>query len=82
VDSLEMSLRKEANVMVVEGLPYIAAFRALDKVVKACFGMELSSNYKECIAKFSQLYRELEISVTPKVEIFTHKVCISVTFKV
>lgn len=68
VDSLELALRKESSMAMVEGLPYITTFRAFNKVVVACFGMELAPDYKDHIAKFSQLYRELDISVTPKVD--------------
>ena len=68
VDSLELALRKESSMAMVEGLPYITTFRAFNKVVEACFGMELAPDYKDHIAKFSQLYRELDISVTPKVD--------------
>ena len=67
VDSLELALKKESSMSMVEGLPYIAALRAFDRVVVACFGMELKPDYKEHIAMFSKLYRELDISVTPKV---------------
>ena len=74
VDYLELKLKQENNKMLLEGLPYIAAFRAFDKVVHACFGMELDPEYKEHIAKFSQLYRELGISVTPKVHILERHV--------
>ena len=58
---------KESNKSIVEGLPYIAVLRAFNRVVESCFGMQLAPNYKEHIARFSLLYRELEISVTPKV---------------
>ena len=67
VDSLEAALRKESSMAMVEGLPYIAVFRAFNKVVESCFGMQLAPDYKTCISNFSLLYRELGISVTPKV---------------
>ena len=60
---------KESNKSIVEGLPYIAVLRAFNRVVESCFGMQLAPNYKEHIARFSLLYRELEISVTPKVSL-------------
>ena len=69
VDSLEVALMKESNKSIVEGLPYIAVLRAFNRVVESCFGMQLAPNYKEHIARFSLLYRELEISVTPKVSL-------------
>ena len=64
---MEAALMKESNMAMVEGLPYIAVFRAFNKVVESCFGMQLATDYKKCISNFSFLYRELGISVTPKV---------------
>ena len=64
---MEAALMKESNMALVKGLPYIAAFRAFNKVVESCFGMQLATDYKQCISNFSFLYRELGISVTPKV---------------
>ena len=67
VDSLEQTLMKENINTIIAGMPYVAALRAFDRVVVSCFGMELSGDYKQTISRFSQLYRELDISVTPKV---------------
>ena len=58
---------KEANEVKFAGLQYIQVFRAFRKVQEACFGMVLMPDYKEKIKLFSRLYRELDISVTPKV---------------
>ena len=58
---------QESNMVLVEGLPYIAVFRAFNKVVESCFGLQLATDYKKCISDFSLLYRELGVSVTPKV---------------
>ena len=67
LDKLEQCLMKESPDAVVNGLPYIETLRALNKVVHTCFGVSLISTYKDNIVKFSKLYRELGISVTPKV---------------
>ena len=67
VDSLEQTLMKENINTIIAGIPYVAALRAFDRVVVSCFGMELSGDHKQTISRFSQLYRELDISVTPKV---------------
>ena len=57
----------------IEGLPYVAAFRALNEVVRACFGSELSNDFLSRILYFKQLYLDLEIGVTPKVHtVFFH----------
>ena len=67
VDSLEQTLMKESITTIIAGMPYVAALRAFDRVVVSCFGMELSGDYKQTISRFSKLYREIGISVTPKV---------------
>ena len=67
VDILERALLGESIEIIIAGMPFVAALRAFDKVVVACFGLELATDYEELIARFSKLYRELEISVTPKV---------------
>ena len=67
VDILERALMKESSSVIITGMPFVGALRSFNKVVEACFGMQLATDYKEEIARFSKLYRELEISVTPKV---------------
>jgi hypothetical protein len=44
---------KESNMALVEGLPYTAAFKAFNEVVESCFGMQLATDYKQCISNFS-----------------------------
>ena len=73
VDSLEQALMQESSMVIISGMPFIATLRAFDGVVKSCFGMELAVEYKEKIDQFSKLYRELDISVTPKVWCFEKK---------
>ena len=67
VDNLQQTLMKENINTIIAGMPYVAALRAFDRVVVSCFGMELLGDYKQTISRFSHLYRELDISVTPKV---------------
>ena len=43
------------------------AFSLFNDIVVACFGETLAENYKEVIAKFTQAYMQLNISITPKV---------------
>ena len=67
IDLLERSLLKEADDIKLSGMPYIEVFRALRAVQVACFGLELEADYGEKIKSFSRLYRQLNISITPKV---------------
>ena len=48
-------------------LLYIQVLRAFREVQEACFGKELKPDFEEKIQNFSKLYRQLGISVTPKV---------------
>ena len=70
-------LEKEARLLPLSSaIPAIAfsrTLRSLDKVVEACFGQELEQNFENDIRKFEELYRMLDISVTPKMHlIFVH----------
>ena len=56
-----------AGSVAVMGLPFIASLRSFSQVVDQCFQVQLKENYKDSIKKFEQKYRELEITVTPKV---------------
>ena len=58
---------RECPDRIVEAMPYIVVLKAFDKVVHSCFGVTLVEGYKENITMFSKLYRELGITVTPKV---------------
>ena len=67
IDQLEIDLFQESDSVKLAGLPYVAVLRAFRLVQTACFGQELQQDYREKIQQFSKLYRDLEISVTPKV---------------
>jgi hypothetical protein len=67
VDRLELALLEESDSAKLAGLPYIEMLRSFRAVQDACFGMVLKPDYKDKIQRFSRLYRDLEISVTPKV---------------
>ena len=58
---------KESGDVIVNGLPYIEAFRAFGNVVKTCFGVLLQPGFKEAIEIFQNSYMNLNITVTPKV---------------
>ena len=71
LDRLEECLMRESPSVVVQGLGYIAVLRCFDTVVHQCFGVTLdAANYKDSINRFSQLYRDIGISVTPKVSFY------------
>ena len=58
---------KEDDDVKLAGLLYIQVLRAFRAVQEACFGMVLKPDYDKKIQDFSRLYRQLDISVTPKV---------------
>ena len=59
---------KESDDVVLRGLPYVDTFRAFDRVVTMCFGVNLIPGYEAAIQRFKSSYLNLEISVTPKVK--------------
>ena len=69
IDRLELTLFQESDSARVAGLPFVEMLRSFRAVQESCFGMQLKPDYKAKIARFSKLYRELGISVTPKVHI-------------
>ena len=48
---------------------YVHIMRCLYDVVISCFGMKLNPEYDTYIKRFSDVYKDLDISVTPKVHI-------------
>ena len=48
---------------------YVHILRILNKIVLACFGMDLDPHFKNYINEFKDLYLTLGISVTPKVHV-------------
>ena len=67
VDKLEVQLMMECPGSTTLAIPYIQALKAFNSVVHSCFGVSLLKDYKVNINKFTKLYRDLGISVTPKV---------------
>ena len=65
-----MEILKLDSDLVIKGLPFVETFRAFRAVQEACFGVDLHDNYKDSIEHFSQSYRALNISITPKVCLF------------
>ena len=68
LDTLEMEIMSEPSELIIAALPFVQTLRAFRKVQKSCFGLHLEDDYKEKIKEFSQLYRGLEITITPKVK--------------
>ena len=71
---LEDHLKTQSTQVVKNGLPYLAAFRAFDKVVSGCFGLDLDPEYTNYITNFEEAYSALGISITPKVHIITQHI--------
>ena len=67
MDILQSVLEQHSEEVLLNGLPYVHAFRAFSAVVDTCFGVALKDGYKENIQEFKRLYLSLGISVTPKV---------------
>ena len=68
VDKLEVMLMMDCPDRAVVAIPYVEVLKAFNNVVHSCFGVALMADYKDHISRFSKLYRDLEISVTPKVK--------------
>ena len=78
------TLLKKADILQslsyshLEVQPFTQAFRALDKVVEACFGTTLNPSYMERISEFRNSYIDLVelkyINITPKVHAIIHHV--------
>ena len=66
-DKLEGAFLRAGAEVAFKGLPFIASLRSFNQVVDKCFQLELKGDYKDSIRMFETKYRELEISITPKV---------------
>ena len=73
VDKLEREVMKLDMETSISALPFVQALRLFDKVVSSCFGQILDPEYETNIRDFSEQYRSLGISVTPKVNIVSSK---------
>ena len=67
LDKLEECITRESSADQVKALAFVETFRAFKQVVHDCFSIKLQTSYKTSINNFSKLYRDLGISVTPKV---------------
>ena len=67
VDSLQLALEQESDEVLLNGLPFVHAFRSFSCVVHSCFGVDLKDRYEEKIDEFKKCYLALDITVTPKV---------------
>ena len=68
-DKLEQAFHNAGGEVIVRGLPYIASLRCFNKVVEQCFQVELKEGYKASIVDFEKKYRELGVTITPKVKL-------------
>ena len=67
LDKLEQAFFTAGQHVAVKGLPFISALRSFKRVVGDCFKVDLKEGYRSSIREFELRYRELEISITPKV---------------
>ena len=70
---LSSKLRQKArNLPLLDAVPVLQFCHTLvvfNQVVVSCFGQELHSDYRTAIQSFSDNYRVLDISITPKVHL-------------
>ena len=70
ISILEQRLETQSPDVIAKAKSYLDCFKAFGAVVESSFGLERKEGWSEDIDKFSQIYRSLGISVTPKVNIF------------
>ena len=65
-------------------MPFVASLRAFKRVVDDCLSMELKESFSSSSREFEKKYRELKMSITPKVSLKILKMYAgtSVTFQV
>ena len=66
VDTLQQ-IAEMHNMHVIQ--KYVHILRCLYPIVKSCFGMKLDPQYNFYIQQFENVYKDLGISITPKVHI-------------
>ena len=67
------NVQKLREIIPTEYEEFANTFEVFNRVVTACYGTNLASDYKEHIADFRNSYLKLKISVTPKVHaVFWH----------
>ena len=69
LDHLQQALEDAGDEVFQRGLPYVDVLRAFCEVVNICFGTQLKGDPKRSILDFKRKYLDLNISVTPKVNI-------------
>ena len=67
LDKLEQAFLQAGGLASINGLPFISVLRAFNRVVEDCFSKELKESYRSSIREFEKQYRDLQISITPKV---------------
>ena len=71
IDTLQQ-IAESCNMFVIQ--KYVHILRCLYDIVISCFGMNLNPQYQYYIKKFENVYKDLGISVTPKVHILIRHV--------
>ena len=64
---MNMVFQEESEISA-KALLFVTSLRSFYEVVKACFGQEVQSNFRDEVEKFRHDYLLLNISVTPKVK--------------
>ena len=72
LDKLEQAFLQVGGLAPINGLPFISVLRAVNRVVEDCFSKELKESYKSSIRHFEKQYRDLQISISPKVHMFLY----------
>ena len=67
IPNLELELLKRGERAALDGLQVVSIGRAFSKVKESCLGMILQPGWRETVQDFSRLYRQSNMSVTPKV---------------
>ena len=67
LDKLEMAFHLVGTEVAFRGQPFVQCLKDFEQVVHLSFGRHLLPGYETAIARFSVSYRDLDISVTPKV---------------
>ena len=69
LDSLQNALGEAGEDILLSAIPFLEALRAFSLVVETCFGNKLVEGYGEHIGHFKTKYLNLNISVTPNVNV-------------
>ena len=64
---LSLSLSHHNEEALMKATPMSQVGKAFHKVIESCMGMDLKPNWRDTIDHFTLIYRQSDMSVTPKV---------------